>query len=168
MKLKATRRLSLIKRLASTKWGSDMNTLRSLYIGYIRSVLDYNQCLQISSSKSSQETLDKIQNHALHFICGGMRSTPTSTCEIHTNVEPLGLRREKAALEMFERCKRLPAQHPTRKLVDNWKSRNRLKQKSMLHHIQDVRKKHHLPEERAEMQKISKFPPHQNNPVRLI
>ena len=76
-KKKATKRLALIKRLASTNWGSDINTLRSLYIGYIRSVLDYNQCLQISSSKSTQAVLDKIQNHALRFICGGMRSTPT-------------------------------------------------------------------------------------------
>ncbi|GFR64903.1 hypothetical protein ElyMa_000191200 [Elysia marginata] len=46
------RKDSLIKRLASTSWGSDMDTLRSLYLGYVRSVLDYNLCLQASSSKT--------------------------------------------------------------------------------------------------------------------
>ncbi|GFS22546.1 reverse transcriptase-like protein [Elysia marginata] len=93
------RRLSLIKRLASTSWGSDMDTLRSLYLGYVRSVLDY-LCLQASSSKTVQSEIDKVQNHALRFICGGMRSTRTAACEIHARVEPLGLRREKASLEM--------------------------------------------------------------------
>ncbi|GFS24650.1 retrovirus-related Pol polyprotein from type-1 retrotransposable element R1 4 [Elysia marginata] len=40
LKRKAMKRLSLIKRLASTSWGSDMDPLRSLYLGYVRSVLD--------------------------------------------------------------------------------------------------------------------------------
>ncbi|GFS15901.1 reverse transcriptase-like protein [Elysia marginata] len=89
------KRLSLIKRLASTSWGSDMDTLRSLYLGYVRSVIYYNLCLQASSSKTVQSEIDRVQNHALRFICGGMRSTPTAACEIHVRIEPLGLRRKK-------------------------------------------------------------------------
>ncbi|GFR59536.1 reverse transcriptase-like protein [Elysia marginata] len=93
LKRKIMKRLSLIKRLASTSWGSDMDTLRSLYLGCVRSVLDYNLCLQASSSKTVQCEIDRVQNHALRFICGGMRSTPTAACEIHARIEPLGLRR---------------------------------------------------------------------------
>ena len=33
LKKKATKRLNLIKKLASTNWGSDKNTLRGLYLG---------------------------------------------------------------------------------------------------------------------------------------
>ncbi|GFS03718.1 reverse transcriptase-like protein [Elysia marginata] len=58
LKRKTMKRLSLIKRLASTPWGSDMDTLRSLYLGYVRSVLDYNLCLQASSSKTGQSEID--------------------------------------------------------------------------------------------------------------
>ena len=159
LKKKATKRLALVKRLASTNWGSDINTLRSLYIGYIRSVLDYNQCLQISSSKSTQAVLDKIQNHALRFICGGMRSTPTSTCEIHTNIEPLGLRREKSVLELYERTLRMPQKHPSRKLVENWKVKKKLKHQSILHHAHELRKKCHTGTERALTERISRVPP---------
>ena len=168
LKQKATKRLALIKRLGSTNWGSDMNTIRALYIGYVRSVLDYNQCLQITCSHTTQSGVDKIQNNALRFICGGLRSTPTSTCEIHTNTEPLGLRREKAALETFERCKRMPAEHPARKLVDNWKPLHRIKNKSIMHHIQDLKEKCHLPEERVTIKRISPIPPYtQPNPPEI-
>ena len=102
-KMKATKRLALIKRLASTEWGSEMNTLRSLYIGYVRSVLEYNISLQISCSKSNQAEIHRVQNNALRFICGGLRSTPSTACEIQTNVEHLALRRENAVLETTTR-----------------------------------------------------------------
>ena len=81
-KNKAMKRLNLVKRLASSTWGSDKNTLRNLYLGYVRSALDYNISLQNISSKSNKESLDKVQNQALRFICGGMKSAPTSACEI--------------------------------------------------------------------------------------
>ena len=45
VKNKATKRLNLLKRLASTSWGADKNTLRQLYLGYVRSTMDYNLML---------------------------------------------------------------------------------------------------------------------------
>ena len=160
MKQKATKRLSLLKRLASTNWGSDMNTLRTLYIGYIRSVLDYNQSLIISSSQSTSSVLDRIQNHALRFICGGLRTTPTSACEVQANVEPLSLRRAKATLELTERCLRMPENNATRMLVSKWNRKSRLKHQSILHHAQELREKCHLPENRSQTGRVIKTPPH--------
>ena len=60
LKRKANKRLTLIKRLASCDWGSNMNTLRSLYIGYVRSVLDCNMSLQVSCTNTRKEELDKV------------------------------------------------------------------------------------------------------------
>ena len=163
-KSKTTKRLALIKRLTSTNWGSDMVTLRTLYIGYIRSVLDYNQCLLMSTSKTAQTTLDRIQNQALRLICGGMKTTPTSACEIHANVEPLGLRREKATLETFERCSRKPVEHPARLLVDKWREKNRIKHRSILHKAKELREKCPLPGEKAPTEKVNKTPPNVSVP----
>ncbi|GFR61992.1 reverse transcriptase-like protein [Elysia marginata] len=126
LKRKTMRRLSLTKRLTSTSWGSDMDTLRSLYLGYIRSVLYYNLCPQASSSKTVQSEIDRVQNHALRFICGGMRSTPTAACEIHARIEPLGLRREKATLKMYEKAQRMNPHHPAKLLVESWKKKDRI------------------------------------------
>ena len=112
---KADKRLNLVKHLASSNWGADKNTLRSLYLGYTRSIMDYNIVLQNICSKSTKERLDKVQNQALRLICGGMRSSPTAACEISANIEPLEKRRKKAALELYERAKRMDPTHPCRK-----------------------------------------------------
>ena len=40
-----------------------------------------------------------------------MRSTPTTACGIDVDIEPLGLRREGAVIEMVERFKRSDRAH---------------------------------------------------------
>ena len=161
LKNKATKRLNLLKRLASTSWGANKNTLRQLYLGYVRSTLDYNLMLQSTSSQSTQNSLDKVQNHALRFISGAMRSTPTSACQIHTNIEPLKFRREAAVLEGVERYKRLQKDHPNRKLVESARPNRRLKKKSILDLAEDLQEKHRLSENR-ECQSLfdQDLPPH--------
>ena len=89
LKDKASKRLNLVKCLATTKWGANKSTLRHIYLGYVRSAMDYALPIQAIASKANRESLDKIQNQSLRLICGGMRSTPSAACEIDTNVEPL-------------------------------------------------------------------------------
>ena len=166
---KADKRLNLVKHLASSNWGADKNTLRSLYLGYTRSIMDYNIVLQNICSKNTKESLDKVQNQALRLICGGMRSSPTAACEISANVEPLEKRRKKAALELYERAKRMDPSHPCRNLVDKWKGLSRLHQKSVLHVIKDLKTQHHLPENREKLHKVIKeMPPHRNLKTPII
>ena len=117
--------------------------------------------LQSTSSQSTQNSLDKVQNHALRFISGAMRSTPTSACQIHTNIEPLKFRREAAVLEGVERYKRLQTDHPNRKLVESARPNLRLKKKSILDLAEDLQEKHRLSENR-ECQSLfdQDLPPH--------
>ena len=103
LKNKASKRLNLLKRLASTTWGADKSTLRRLYLGYIRSAMDYALPLQNIAPMQAKTSLDRVQNQAAKLISGGMQSTPTAACEIDANLEPLDLRRERAALECIER-----------------------------------------------------------------
>ena len=65
LRAKATRRLNLVKKLSSTDWGSDKRTLRSLYLGYVRSALEYGSALMSTCSKANQTKLDKIQK--MHY-----------------------------------------------------------------------------------------------------
>ena len=166
---KANKRLNLVKRLASTNWGADKMTLRSLYLGYVRSVIDYNIVLQNTCSKTTKQGLDKVQNHALRLICGGMRSSPTSACEISADVEPLEIRRRKAALELYERAKRMEPNHPCRTLVDKWKHLSRLQQKSVLHIVEEIKPNHYMPPNRENIIRVDKnLPPHGNLSVPTI
>lgn len=156
---KCTKRLKLVKRLASTTWGADKNTLRQLYLGYVRSAMEYCLPLQSISSKSAQNTIDKIQHQAIRHISGGMKSTPIAACEIHTNIEPLDLRREASVVEMVERYKRLDNHHPNKQLIDKWESRTRLKKKSTLHVAQELEMKYHLPQHREQIKTVDRTPP---------
>ena len=61
-----------------------------------------------------------------------MRSTPTTACGIDVDIEPLGLRREGAVIEMVERYKRSDQDNPNRKIVEEWKQDNRIQQNSIL------------------------------------
>ncbi|GFR83089.1 reverse transcriptase-like protein [Elysia marginata] len=122
---RANKRLQLVKRLVSTSWGADKNTLRQLYIGYVRSLMEYNLTLQSISSKKNKDLLDRVQSQAVHFISRGMRFTLTAACEIHTNIEPLGLRRDAAVMNMIERYKRSDKSHPNRQLIYTWKPTGR-------------------------------------------
>ena len=122
VKAKASNRLKLVKRLASTSWGADKSTLRQLYLGYVRSNMEYCLALQTISSNSNIKSVDNIQSHALRFISGGMKSSSTAACEIHTNIEPMQNRREAAVVEAIERYKRQNTHHPNRILVDDSQS----------------------------------------------
>ena len=148
VKKKAEGRLKLVKRLASTSWGADQSTLRQLYLGYVRSSMEYSLALQTISSQSNQQKVDKIQNHALRFISGGMKSTPTAACEIHTNIEPMQIRREAAVVETIERYKRQSEDHPNRKVIEEPRSAQRIKKKSIMSVAEELREKYTLPEDR--------------------
>ena len=145
---KANNRLKLVKRLASTAWGADKNTLHQPYIGYVRSSIEYSLALQTISSDTCQKSVDKLQNHALCFISGGLRSTPTAACKIHANVEPLRLRREAAVVETLERYQRQDSDHPKKKILEERRPSQRIKEKSILTVATDLKEKYQMPEDR--------------------
>ena len=119
LKQKNTNRLKILKRLASSRWGASKTTLRQMYLGYVRSTLERNLALQSICSPSQQQNLEKIQNEAVKFISGGMKSSPIPACEIDSNIEPISLRRETAVVEMVERYRRSDEENPNWKIVEN-------------------------------------------------
>ena len=146
---KAKNRLKLVKKLASTSWGADKSTLRQLYLGYVRSTMDYSLALQSVCSKSTQTSVDRVQNNALRFISGAMKSTPTAACEVHTNVEPLSIRREAAVVETVERMKRQESEHPNKKIVEKYNPVQRIKKKSILSVSDKIKENYNMPSERT-------------------
>ena len=151
IKKKAKSRLHLVKRLASTSWGADKDTLRQLYLGYVRSTMEYSLALQALSSRTNQQSLDKVQNNALRFISGGLKSTPTAACEVHTNVEPMKLRRDAAVIETVERYRRQDQNHPNRVITNDTRPAQRIRKKSILSVADSLKDKYKLPENREEI-----------------
>ena len=159
IKEKASKRLNMVKRLASTTWGADKSTLRQLYLGYVRSTMDNCLPLQAIASEHITTSLDRVQNQGLRFICGGMRTTPTAACEIDANIEPLNIRRQRALLEAVERYKRMENNHPNRQTIDRWKSNQRIQQKSLLEVGKNLEEDYHLPTDRELITRCPGPPP---------
>ena len=159
LKEKAGKRLRLIKRLASTTWGANKETLRNLFLGYVRSAMEHALPLQAVASKRTTTSLDAVQNQALRLVCGGMRTSPTAACEIDARVEPLDLRRERAIVESTERYKRLDSDHPNRALVDAWQPIGRLQQQSPLDVTLRLQNKFNLPDHRLPIQNLPTIAP---------
>ena len=156
---KSTRRLKILKRLASTQWGTDKRTLRQLYLGYVRSTLESNLPLQVLSSDTSQTTLDRIESQAVHFITGAMRSAPTDACHIDADIVPLRLRREAAAIEMTERYLRKDDSNPNFQIVKNWKPNHRIKQKSIMKVSSNLQTKFNISQNREKELPLEEIPP---------
>ena len=170
LKEKTMKRLNLVKRLTGTTWGSDKTTLRRLYLGYVRSVMEYSTVIQAPCSKTVLDSIEKVQSQAVHLISGGLRSTPKAACEIHTNIEPLNLRREAAVIQMVERYRRLDKQHPNRQIVEKWTPHKRIKHKSILDIAFKIEEKHHLPTNRENLIVMNKdVPPNKHlHPVSIV
>ena len=156
---KSTRRLKILKRLASTQWGADKKTLRQLYLGYVRSTLESNLPLQALSSDTSQATLDKIESQAIHFITGAMRSAPTDACHIDADIIPLSLRREAAVIEMTERYRRKENHNLNHEVVEKWKQNHRIKQKSIMKIDANLQTRFNLPTNREKEISFAEIPP---------
>ena len=161
---KASSRINLLKHLSTQNWGADKMTLRQLYVGYVRSVIDYSMPLQSIASQSSLAQLDRLQNQALRFVSGAMRTTPTNACEIHTDIEPLGLRRARATVETYERYIRLDETNDNKNMVEGWQPKTRIKKTSFLKEATKLLEDFTPPEERIPLKAINNEPPYQNLP----
>ena len=73
---KAQRRLTVIKRLASSKWGCARSTLNTMYKMFIKPVMKYCYNSLITSPDHNIKKIDKVQNQAMRLITGAVKTTP--------------------------------------------------------------------------------------------
>ena len=129
---RSIRRLSLMKKLAGTTWGSNLGVLKQLYTGAVRPVMEYASSSWGTAAKTRCANLDKVQNMALRIMLGALRTTPIKEMEKTANVEPLERRRKYKVLVQSEKAKRLP-RHPLHDLLGK-PTKNRIKRQSLNHH----------------------------------
>ena len=109
-----TRRLNLMKVIASKNWGADLSTLRTFYLAFIRSKIGYAAEIWSSCCKSQLERLCRIQNSALRLITGALKTTPVSALEVETDIPPLDLFIESMVLKKRVSAHFMPADSPGR------------------------------------------------------
>ncbi|KAK3779719.1 hypothetical protein RRG08_013674 [Elysia crispata] len=119
-------RIGLMKKLPGTNWGATLSSLKTLYVTFVRSALEYANPILNLASKTSLGKLDRIQNAAMRLMTGGLRSTPIAVLEVATGCEPLETRREVQTLTARERFLRLGESNPLKDLAESFGAMRRL------------------------------------------
>ena len=124
-------RLALMKKLAGTTWGADTVTLKRLYTGRVRPVLEYGMTAWGTTAKSNFDRVSKVQNQATRIITWAMKSTPIMELETITGLQSLDDRRDLKLLSQAATFKRLQ-DHPMRQRL-SLPTKGRLKRESFVH-----------------------------------
>ena len=155
MEKRASRRLSLMKKLAGTKWGANSSILKQVYTGSVRPVMEYGSAAWATAAKTNTSRLAKVQNAGMRLITGGLKTTPINTLESTTGLHSLDTRREEKVLTQHEKLQRLPC-HPAHQQLQE-QTKNRLKRGSFNHLAKQLARTHKdilpsTPEEREPLQ----------------
>ena len=114
-------RLKPLRAVATKKWGCNNEDLRTLYLGYIRTLADYAAASwQTATSDTNIKQLETVQNEAARIITGCNRSTPTEFLHHEADLQPFSqTRMEKAAIayQKFIRHDRHPNKALAEKIV---------------------------------------------------
>ena len=91
---KAKSRLRLMRKLAGSTWGTNDQTLKKVYTGYIHPVIEYGMTAWCTAAKSHFDRLNIVQNQANRIITGGIKSTPIIEMENATGLHSIDERKE--------------------------------------------------------------------------
>ncbi|GFN95950.1 reverse transcriptase-like protein [Plakobranchus ocellatus] len=143
-------RIPILQKLAGTNWGATPQSLRTIYVSFIRPVLEYANPVLNLASRTSLEKLDRVQNAALRLVLGAPRSTPIAILELAAVCEPLGLRRGEQTVFAQERYLRTGEGASLKAMVEDFATQHRrIKKVSVLSVAHDLSKKYCVPTDRA-------------------
>ena len=154
---KATRRISIMKKLAGTTWGASPKILKTIYTGAIRPVIEYGNTSWATAAHTNTQQLSKVQNTSLRLITGALKTTPIRAMETTADLRPLESRREEKVFIHSEKIRRLHDHKLNSKIGELTK--NRLKRPSFNHLAREIRTKHEglLPHTADSIEPLSAF-----------
>lgn len=117
IRTRCLKRLNVLRCLSGYSWGSDRKTLTTLYIGLIRSTLEYNCFLFSTVSVSLCKKLEVIQSTCLRLITGAFRTSPVLALRADTYIPALADRRNFLLIRFFLKTLTVP-NHPARAALE--------------------------------------------------
>ena len=99
---KTRKRCSLLKRLASNRWGADFVLLRTSAMALCYSVAEY--CSPVWRQSTHCKKLDVCLNECMRLISGSIKSTPTALLPILSGIEPPDIPQDRHILNMRKRA----------------------------------------------------------------
>ena len=115
---KSRKRINIVRCLSNKDWGNSVETQRTLYIQYVRAVMEYASSSWTPwISKTNLLSLQRLQNQALRSIAGLHKDCPVDFLHLETGIEPLNNRYEKIDDVLWDKYQRLPETDQRKQLV---------------------------------------------------
>ena len=108
IRTRCIKRMNVLRCISGFTWGADRKTLLMLYIGLIRSTIEYNCYLFSTISPTLCRRLEAIQSSCLRLITGAFRTSPILALRAETNLPALEHRRLFLFLRYYYRTKCVP------------------------------------------------------------
>eukprot|EP00971_Amphidinium_carterae_P104071 2061062-Amphidinium_carterae.2 len=108
-----SRRCNLVRRLCGARWGPPQDLLRSIYVAYCQSPLEY--CLSVLYPFMSTTTRAKLEScvaQGARLLSGCLRGTPTHICLSEASLVSLRVRAPCLLMQLTEKHVRYPVQTP--------------------------------------------------------
>jgi len=102
LRKKLTSRVALLRRLASSGWGSGATTLRTATLALVHSTTEY--CTPVWYRSAHTGLIDPTIHDAFRFVTGCLRPTPADNLPTLAGIQPAELRRNGATLSLARRA----------------------------------------------------------------
>ena len=107
-----------LSSLCGKSYGSNPFTLRTAYIGYIRSVWEYAAAVWMNyAAPATRAKVESQQNHCARIITGCLCNSKGEKVVAEARLFPLSLRAKELAARERTRIQKLPADNPVKSLV---------------------------------------------------
>ena len=113
LRQKTAPRLRQLLAVSGRDWGADETTLRSIYLTYIRSALEYaGGAWMQAASKSALNNIQVVQNAAARTITGCCKGSYADEVEREAKLTPLSFRAQIKSASLYERAMRRDSDDP--------------------------------------------------------
>ena len=113
-----SRRLSILRALNCSNWGSNRQLLKNFYLSFIRSKIAYGLEVYSSASKSLIQSLEIINNNAIRIITGLRRSTPITSILYESGITSITNLITFLLAKQLTRIYKLPSNHISFHLIN--------------------------------------------------
>ena len=107
VRLQATGKLRVLRAISNTKWGCLKSDLMKIYVGQVRSKMDYSASgWQPMLSNTSMDELERIQNKGLRIVTGNVQSARLTAIRCEANTPAYRTISERNTLRAMEKANR--------------------------------------------------------------
>ena len=101
LRKKLSSRVTLLRRLVGSGWGTGAKTLRIATLSLVYSAAEY--CAPVWCRSTHTRLIDSVLNDALRIVTGCLRPTPTDHLPVLSGIQPAELRRMGVTLSLAHR-----------------------------------------------------------------